>query len=62
MSEMRVIAYQVYPGGRTVLKEVDPEEVSVLDDIEEVERMLNDGYTVYVEQEVLERAWGDDET
>jgi hypothetical protein len=42
-----------------VLASVDPEEVCVLDDVEEAERMLNEGYTVYVEQETLEREWGD---
>ena len=53
-------AYQIYPGGRTVLKTVNPRHFSILEDIEEVERMLDEGNMVYVNREVMERAWRED--
>lgn len=59
MSEILVSAYRMYPAGPMVLALVDPEEVPVLDDVEEAERMLNEGNMVYVDQKALERAWGD---
>lgn len=58
MKGVRHNVYQIYPGGRTVLKTVDPQHVPVQEDIEEVERMLNDGYMVYADREMMEREWG----
>ena len=59
MGDTLVSAYRMNPSGTMVLASVDPEEVSVLDDVEEMERMLNEGYTVYIDQETLEREWED---
>lgn len=54
-------AYQIYPGGRMILRENVSEHLPVMDDIEEMERLLNEGYMVYIDQETLEREWARDQ-
>lgn len=54
-------AYRIYPSGSMLLVENISEDAPVLDDIEEMESMLNQGYMVYIDQEVLEREWARDQ-
>ena len=54
-------AYRMYPSGSMLLVENISEDAPVLDDIEDMERMLNQGYMVYIDQETLEREWSRDQ-
>jgi len=54
-------AYRIYPSGSMLLLENVSEDVPVLDDIEVMERMLNEGNVVYIDQETLEREWARDQ-
>ncbi len=55
MRGVRHNAYQIYPGGRIVLKTVNPRHFPILKDIDEVEKQLKAGHMVYADREMIER-------
>ena len=54
---VRKNAYRMHPGGRQELVWVDPVYMTILDDVEEVESMLNSGYKVYADRDMMEKSW-----